>query len=147
MRFDSFLIQALATLMLLVGLGLSGYALFQPPQSTTTYTLSLEKAEKNAPGVRSSSVEYRTLSGDARVAFGRAKIHGSYRLSDDPPGALEDHSFLIDGEQVYALSISEREHITERMTTLFGGTMAAVIGAFIFISWLDVLSGFRPNKN
>jgi len=147
MRFDSFLIQALATLMLLVGLGLSGYALIQPPQSTTTYTLSLEKAEKNDPGVRSSSVKYETLSTDARVAFGRAKIHGSYQLSDDPPGAREDYAYVIEGDRVYELSISEREHITERMATLFGGTMAAVIGAFIFISWLDVLSGFRPNKN
>jgi hypothetical protein len=146
-RFDSFLIQALATLMLLAGLALTGYALLQPPQNTTTYTLSLEKAEKNDPGVRSSSVKYGSLSSDARVAFGRAKLQGSYQLSDDPPGSLEDHSFVIEGEQVYALSISEREHITERMATLFGGTMAAVIGAFIFISWLDVLSGFRPNKN
>lgn len=145
MRFDSFLIQALAALMLVAGLVLTGYALVQPVQNSTTYTLTIEKVDENEPGVRSSSVKYGDLTSEARVAFGRAKLHGSYQLSGDPPGALADHSFVIDGERVYSLTISERDRITERMATLFGGTMTAVIGAFIFVSWLDVLSGFRSN--
>ncbi len=146
MRFDSFLIQALATLMLIVGLVLAGYAIVQPPQSSTTYTLSIQKAEKNDPGVRSSSVNYGDLSDKARIAFGRAKLQDSYQLPGDPPDALQSNSFVIDHNLVYSLTMSSHDHITERMATLFGGTMSAVIGAFIFVSWLDVLSGFRANE-
>ncbi len=29
------------------------------------------------------------------------------------------------------------------MATLFSGTTTALIGAFIFVSWLDVVSGFK----
>ena len=146
MRFDSFLIQALATIMLVAGLVLTGYALIQPPQSATTYTLSIQQVDKNEPGVRSSSVKYSDLSDKARLAFAHAKLHSSYQLPSDPPGALKDHSFVIDHDTVYSLTISEHDHITERMATLFGGTMTTVIGAFIFVSWLDVLSGFRANE-
>ncbi|MCO8255266.1 hypothetical protein NKF26_15780 [Haladaptatus sp. AB618] len=146
MRFDSFLIQALATLMLVAGLVLAGYALIQPPQSSTTYSLSIQQADKNDPGVRSSSVRYGDLSDEARIAFGHAKLHGSYHMSSKPPDSLRSHSYVIDHESVYSLTISETEHITERMANLFGGTMSAVIGAFIFVSWLDVLSGFRTNE-
>ncbi|MGA9403239.1 hypothetical protein [Haladaptatus sp.] len=67
-------------------------------------------------------------------------------MSSKPPDSLWNHSYVIDHESVYSLTISETEHITERMANLFGGTMSAVIGAFIFVSWLDVLSGFRANE-
>ncbi|WP_458207639.1 hypothetical protein [Haladaptatus sp. NG-SE-30] len=74
MRFDGILIQVLATLMLVAGVVLTGYALLQPQQSDTTYTLSVEQVNENEPGVRSESVEYSDLSREARIAFGRAKF-------------------------------------------------------------------------
>ncbi|WP_435157090.1 hypothetical protein [Haladaptatus sp. DFWS20] len=83
MRFDGLVIQLLATLLLVAGLVLSGYALLQPPQSSTTYTLTTEQVSENEPGVRSSSVTYGDLSSDARLAFGRAKLRGSYEIDEE----------------------------------------------------------------
>ncbi|SIR80262.1 hypothetical protein SAMN05421858_3812 [Haladaptatus litoreus] len=146
MRSDGLVIQLLATLLLVAGLVLTGYALLQPPQSATTYTLTVEQVNENEPGVRSSSVQYGDLSDEARLAFGRAKFQESYEMEEEPPDQLRN-SFVIDGDLVYRIDISEREHITERMATLFGGTTTALIGAFVFVSWLDVVSGFRSGSN
>ncbi len=145
MRFDGVIIQLLATLMLVAGLVLTGYALIQPPQSDTTYTLSVEEVDENEPGVRSASVQYADLSSKARLAFGRAKIRGSYKMAKEPPEKLRN-SFVITDRFVYRIEITEHEHITERMATLFGGTTTALIGAFVFVSWLDVVSGFRSES-
>lgn len=146
MRFDGLIIQLLATLLLVAGLVLSGYALLQPPQSSTTYTLTTEQVSENEPGVRSSSVTYADLSTDAQLAFGRAKLQGSYEMDEELPNQLRN-SFVITDDQVYRIEVSEREHITERMATLFGGTTTALIGAFVFVSWLDVVSGFRSGTD
>ncbi|WP_227356911.1 hypothetical protein [Haladaptatus salinisoli] len=147
MRIDGLLIQVLATLMLVAGLSVTGYALLQPPQGDTTYTLSVERVNENEPGVRSASVEYGDLSREARVAFGRAKLDGSYRFPETPPSQLDVNSFVVTDDAVFALEITEREHITERMATLFGGTITALIGVFVFVSWLDVVSGFRSRTS
>ncbi len=90
-------------------------------------------------------MEYGDLALEARVAFGRAKLGGSYRFPEKPPSQLDAHSFVITDDAVYALEISKWEHITERMATLFGGTITALIG--VFVSWLDVVSGFRSRTN
>lgn len=146
MRSDGLVIQLLATLLLVAGLVLSGYTLLQPPQSSTTYTLTTEQVSENEPGVRSSSVTYADLSTDAQLAFGRAKLQGSYEMDEELPNQLRN-SFVITDDQVYRIEVSEREHITERMATLFGGTTTALIGAFVFVSWLDVVSGFRSGTD
>ena len=104
--------------MLVAGLVLTGYALIQPQQSAKTYTLSIQQVNKNEPGVRSSSVKYGDLSDKARIAFSRAKLHGSYKLSGDPPAELQQKSFVIDHDTVYSLTISQHDHITERMATV-----------------------------
>lgn len=138
MRGSSVAIQLLATLLLLGGLGLTGYGLLQPPGGDTTYTLTVEQVEEDAPGSRSASVKYSDLSSDGRVAFGRAKLGGSYQFEEDPPAQLESKAYILDGELVYRITITERERISDRLATLFGGTTTAFIGAFVFVSWLDV---------
>lgn len=139
MRGSGLVIQTLAALMLLSGLGLTGYALLQPPQEDTTYTLTVEQVDPNEPGVRSGSVEYGNLAGEAKVAFGRAKLGGPHELTDEPPSQLRSNGFVVASDGVYSLTIDEREHITERLAILFGGTTTALIGAFVFVSWLDVV--------
>ncbi|WP_266080285.1 hypothetical protein [Haladaptatus caseinilyticus] len=146
MRSDGLIIQLLATLLLVSGLVLTGHALLQPQQSSTTYTLTTEQVNENEPGVRSSSVAYGDLSGEARLAFGRAKLQGSYEMDDEPPDKIRN-SFVVANEKVFRIDVTETEHITERMATLFGGTTTALIGAFVFVSWLDVVSGFRSGSN
>ncbi|GAA0231448.1 hypothetical protein ACFFQF_25725 [Haladaptatus pallidirubidus] len=146
MRSDGLVIQLLATLLLVAGFVLTGYALLQPPQSATTYTLTVEQVSENEPGVRSSSVQYGDLSDEARLAFGRAKLQESYEMEEELPDQLRN-SFVIASDLVYRIEIGEREHITERMASLFGGTTTALIGAFVFVSWLDVVSGFRSESN
>lgn len=66
MRIDGLLIQVLATLVLVAGLSRTGYALLQPLQGDTTYTLSVEWVNENEPGVRSASVEYGNLTRGTR---------------------------------------------------------------------------------
>ncbi|WP_458189740.1 hypothetical protein [Haladaptatus sp. NG-WS-4] len=68
----------------MAGIALTGYALLQPPQSDTTYTLAVERVNENEPGVRSASVEYGDLSREARVAFGTSETR---RFVSVPRGA------------------------------------------------------------
>jgi|SRR6056297_1234392 hypothetical protein len=138
MKTSGIVIQALAGIMLVVGIALSGYALTQPEGNSTTYTLTVTEIQGDAPGSESDSITYSDLKTDARKAFARAKLDGQYATPEEPPSQLENHKFVRDGGQIYELNVSETDRITMRMVTLFGGTMTALIGGFVSVSWIDV---------
>ena len=84
-------------------------------------------------------MKYGDLTTEARSAYAEAKLNGSHTL-DDLPSQLEANTYVSDGKTVYELAVSERERerITDRLAFLFGGTTTSLIGAFMFVSWLDV---------
>ncbi|RBI62199.1 hypothetical protein DMJ13_09970 [halophilic archaeon] len=138
MRGSSVAIQVLAALMLVAGIAVTGYALSRPAGDDTVHTLEVTKLEGNPPGSESKAVKYGDLSTEARSAFAEAKLIGTHTTQGDLPSQLEANTYVRDGKTVYELAVSERERITDRLVFLFGGTTTGLIGAFVFVSWLDV---------